>query len=114
MKFKDPGRELDALVAEKVMGWIKRPKGAGTAHLWISSDKQAFHESELPAYSTDIAAAWQVVEKLTRRDDKLFFTLETPISGSAWECWFSGEWAEGETASHAICLAALKAVGVEL
>lgn len=57
------GRELDALVAEKVMGWRRVDD-----HLWEDADRRlrstapwsswAFHPS------TDIAAAWQVVEKI--------------------------------------------------
>jgi hypothetical protein len=52
------GRELDALVAERVLGlriddaWFQHPDGRR-----VSSDG-------LPHYSTDIAAAWQVVDKL--------------------------------------------------
>lgn len=67
-----PGRELDALVAEKVMGYaigdgqggwivqkviIHRPDD-GTAE-WLRNGQQ-----QLPHYSTDISAAWEVVDKL--------------------------------------------------
>lgn len=45
------GREMDALVAEKVMG-LKPP--------WPIL---AFYEPSPPAYSTDIAAAWEVLDK---------------------------------------------------
>src|SRR3990172_8418422 len=63
------GRELDALVAEKVMGW--------TITAWASGEpwgnREIFEPSgrgphrkaaHVPTYSTDIAAAWEVVQKL--------------------------------------------------
>lgn len=63
----EAGRELDALIAEKVMGLHRR------GEYWLSSDDHevyvadtvpADREDFLPDYSTDIAAAWLVVEKL--------------------------------------------------
>ena len=42
------GRELDRLIAEKVMGITR--------------------DGEIPAYSTDISAAWTVVEKMIHTD----------------------------------------------
>lgn len=89
------GRELDALIAEKVMGDPLQLKMAlGPRH-----------------YSTDIAAAWEVVEKLRTAKYELLI------------CTFSGKWsvdvlhtgksidvANADTAPHAICLAALNAV----
>ena len=57
MSKLEAGRELDARVAEKVMG-----QGSGYP---LPND---FHYiAEIPYYSTDIAAAWEVVEKL--KDD---------------------------------------------
>lgn len=50
------GKRLDAWVAEHVMGW--RP-------LALSRDFDGnFFPEDAPNYSTDIAAAWQVVEKM--------------------------------------------------
>lgn len=107
-----PGRELDALVAEKVMGWKRSLTG-----FWFPPD---LHPNaniighEIPHYSTDTGAAWEVVEKFPH------FYLFRWIAGGPmpgqWECRFSDTddgtkivWAD--TAPHAICLAALKAVG---
>ena len=62
----EAGREMDALVAEKVMGYeVYR-------HEYSYHDTvNEFTETEyivenirVPSYSTDISAAWQVVEKL--------------------------------------------------
>ena len=107
-------RELDALIAEKVFGWTHcapnspydgevtgvffgtgRPHGGGTI--------------PLPHYSTDISAAWEVVEKVGLLNEYLL------------GCWDDGIWvvsdvdgnwyADAVTAPLAICLAALKAKG---
>ena len=58
----EAGPELDALVAERVMGWTRNDKGfwfkPGKRHNWN-------HDGlDPPPYSTDIAAAWEVVEKI--------------------------------------------------
>jgi ABA sandwich protein len=80
-----------------------------------------------PKYSTDIAAAWEIITKL-HSDATTYFQIEW--SRSRWEAIIRtrrcGTWsAEGgdsdgylgeataKTAPHAICLAALKAVGYE-
>lgn len=120
----NPGPELDALIAEKVMGLEPWP-------IQIFSQKaftaprlhpgQFARPCESPSYSTDIAAAWKVVEKVD-----LFGYHVVP----GWEsygpvyrtlCKVKGEWmisddrslgweVRAPTAPHAICLAALKAV----
>ena len=137
-----PGRELDALVAEKVMGWKRvmappEPKGfplQGAYHAcdqWYDGDTRvACREcGDLPAYSTSISDAWEVVEKVEWQKFALFkhevskYTPE-PYWTVVWQS--CGEiqlhavvddccaFAEAFTAPHAICLAALKAVGHEL
>ena len=90
------GHELDALVAEKVMGWAPGERGT-------------------PAFSTSIAAAWEVVEKM--RADKLSVTLTGYWEGSTGKWWVNVldnvetvATVRTDTAPHAICLAALKAV----
>lgn len=95
-----PGRDLDAFIAEKVMG----EKNDGTLHLWV------------PRYSLSMDAAWEVVEKLTVTT-KQWLRLEQHPTGCTATFELSGagdkdaEWsAEAITAPHAICLAALKAV----
>lgn len=109
------GRELDALVAEKVMGWDLVP----TRHLvrlryfrQPGTDSRAARERcYLPRYSEDIAAAWGVVEKLSGYERKLEECSE------GWCFTFeAGEefWGQADTAPLAICLAALKAVGVDV
>lgn len=108
-----PGRELDALVAEKVMG-IKLP----TALIYRPCDvpdPKVLDDIILPHFSTDIAAAWEVVEKMKS------FQLNLSNGNGYWACFFkdntkNGEWScpttityeSAETAPLAICLAALK------
>ncbi|WP_245856106.1 BC1872 family protein [Paenibacillus rigui] len=99
----DSGPELDKLVAEKVMGWTsiaklrwKDPKGV---------------TNFVPDYSTDISAAWEVVEKMSRGKTDCSFVLqfhferyyakfgEVPIDNKRWNSYL--------TAPEAICKAAL-------
>lgn len=73
---RDAGRALDALVAEKVMGCARvtvNDRGevyGAPPELIASGDIPKDHgRVRLPHYSEDIAAAWQVVEKLRRERD---------------------------------------------
>ena len=129
------GRELDALVAEKVMGTEKpsrefapHPYSSNTIH---TSRCWHWHYGEndwLPMpYSADIAAAWETVEAMAAKHStlKLFspgarMNDEHDVHATRWAARFyswgppwgpSGPTCEGESAPHAICLAALKAVG---
>jgi hypothetical protein len=99
------GRELDALVVEKVMGWdMAKPLGSEPP-------------MELPRYSGDIAAAWLVAEKMLGLGWGQV-DLSRDWDSGKWTAGF-GTWQEGgkrvertgNTAPLAICLAALKAVG---
>src|SRR5437899_3127619 len=106
------GRELDALVAERVMGLVRCEalhhviEGGYCHALPTSRDKGG----ETPCYSTSIAAAWLVVEKL--QTQACVWDLVEDKGG-----WFAtahcygperhyGEWAS--TAPFSICLAALE------
>jgi len=141
-----PGRELDALVAEKVMGWKHDTDKNKNAWLvdgvyfcetepWSSrrcensdlfDECRAHNESlpwehgwpcTLPNFSTDIKAAWEVAENFRQTG----IELSLNNSGSKEEVWCvqvfhrdtqmwkPGVWAK--SAPHAICLAALTAVG---
>lgn len=117
-----PGRELDALVAKKVMGWTKHRRAAGEdvdySFNWVPPEFRGdvAYWRPLPRYSEDIAAAWVVVSKLPCAHLAVEWR-----DGRGWEAWFA-IWDSvkqdadvyeglGDTAPHAICLAALKAVG---
>lgn len=117
-----PGRELDALIAEKVMGWNKftsHPEGwtdVGEGPWFIIPGEikcEAVRSDEIPAYSTDIAAAWEVVEKM--RVDGFNFQIHNVNEQVNWVALFWKKGTVGDPylavevfAPHAICLAALK------
>lgn len=173
-------RELDALVAEKVMGrkvvgralaistegvWEVQGPEVGSSDNWMCAAEKAapvmldldkdrhclcetgsqedeFSKRDIcghfngclavvPRYSTDIAAAWKVIEKL-RLFEEAYEAFElgivkNPVTGT--EKWYAGlgyenkhgksmfhahKFVTADTPSHAICLAALRAVGVEV
>lgn len=132
------GRELDALIAEKVMGWevltdeLEIAKREGTPDLvdpqrwhrrkvWFKgNEKMACEEcGTLPAYSTNITDAWEVVERLvsTPGPNGDHHSVQVDYSGDAVVVIDENEdWqvsAIADTAPLAICLAALKAVSQE-
>ena len=63
----EANRETDALIAEKVMGWESQYieyGGSGGEYVWILPDGIRQHEPDVPSYSTDIAAAYQMEERI--------------------------------------------------
>lgn len=127
----EAGRDLDALVAESVMRLSKDDflsicivECHGTDDdTWCYNCHGLVDEQDKipPAYSTDIAAAWQVVERLNAL--RWYVVLLTgPVkampSVRLEQLQDSGmkvqvENTRAETISLAICRAALKAVGYE-
>lgn len=149
-------RAIDVLVAEKVMGWKwhrcheKNPEGETvywfTDHeppeWWerpteVESPPPEHRGSVLrvfigpPPYSTDIAAAWQVVEKMREIACQVDVTSHGEhevVLAHGVVCYIHGFnedfWREGmldadysavaDTAPMAICLAALRAINVEV
>lgn len=138
------GRELDALIAEKVMGWnwvnvfsnalmIVPPIGDKLRHAHKYVDKGI--PDNMPHYSTNIADAWLVVEKLKGMGFGVtinevckrsgFYKYNDNVLGY-WHCNFTVSDKDdndkllktnpeiAETAPLAICLAALKACGDEV
>ena len=109
------GRELDALIAEKVMGWkvdriVEHNNTTGDELLHI------FGPDKFPHYSTQIADAWLVVEKLGKDDWTYTIVGNSSYNRCDLRKWLShNNWAhlysDADTAPLAICLAALKAVG---
>jgi hypothetical protein len=106
-----PGRELDALVAERVMGY------PGDGNVWHVTGDYA-RADDIPHYSTDIAAAWEAAETLLESHELEMAKLTDGryfaqfIGGPAPDGFHPMHKAIGDSAAHAICLAALKAVGV--
>lgn len=168
------GRELDALVAEHVMGERLTPGReramveVGWRHISVTgrtflldngeslpmpggeylpapeadddwepvwNDRYALHVARhlgdavaaevdavrLPAkpYSTNIAASWEVVEKMLADGWEVFVMVEPrrePRNHASVEAWHGNRMVceDGDTAPVAICLAALRAYGAEV
>lgn len=127
MRELKPGRELDALVAEKVMGWKQYTfpdaewcQGYAGKQYWQDGVTTVTCTNEdgtpnCPNYSTNIAAAWAVIEKLRAREPLFRFFMD--YNPQALWCVNIAPFppvTRCESPSHAICLAALRAVGVSI
>jgi len=125
----EAGREMDALVAEEVMGWTyisplycgypaSGPIGPNEAvpYKWPAR----LGATQVPNYSTDIAAAWQVVEHLY--SEKWIVGIGSLVQvPREWRCELCNMWeddfsrcpsdieANADTAPLVICRAALLA-----
>jgi hypothetical protein len=120
------GRELDALVAEKVMAWTfpepgrdvvigdeddKWPTGERRWYYKCGDGRPIISRFMVPHYSTDIRAAWKVVDRLWPEFSWRIVDDEPPnVLVSFWQGDSDYE-AIAATAPLAISLAALKAVG---
>jgi Phage ABA sandwich domain len=118
MESLKAGRPLDALVAEKVLAEkYEFLEFVGDYCRPDPEDSVAY--DCCPRYSTDIAAAWQIVEKLIaitpQQDLHIEHWYHEEDETSGWQissCYELGEWkdwVQAETLPLAICLAALKA-----
>jgi hypothetical protein len=124
-----PGRTLDVAIAEKVMGWTVLSAIAGKEHVILGVMKSAIpkhptgpivaeveNQGPLPHFSTDPNVMWDIVNKvdlfngraLFRNNGKFVVTSIVPTRVLGPDEYI------GESASHAVCLAALVCVGVKL
>lgn len=121
----EAGRELDALIAEKVMGWTQITTLTGEAGELVGAPPEFPKQRNwlVARYSQDIGAAWEVVEKLQDAHDIELYRLNNieAIEGpTVWSCRI-GDLVSGAfvaryaapTAPLAICLASLKALDRE-
>jgi hypothetical protein len=119
------GRELDALVAEKVMGWVEVRKqsianalGQHVMDDYVGQPSIGVTQPVLvPRYSSMIQEAWKVADHLrTRSQFVAVLSGMGPQGVQPWICKINrdGGFLEerADTAPVAICLAALKAVGI--
>ena len=122
----EAGRELDAMVGAKVFEIDKWcPDGEGEFDLICTCEcgpPRTWHARQpLPHFSTDIAAAWEVVERLY--DEHWIVGIGSLAENPrGWRCELCNMWpddferaptdieANGDTAPLAICRAALLAV----
>ena len=107
--IKDKPREIDRLIAEKVMGKTVCENQDDSDYCFeICSKEQEDPYSCHGArkYSTDIAAAWEVVEKLKKEG----FVINIG-NGQEWYCLILGDGEESSSDDssilYAICHAAL-------
>lgn len=106
----EAGREMDALVAEKVMGhevssyWFR---GVDVGHESLGNNLGR----NLAKYSTDIAAAWDVVDA-TKHPFEIFISGKKNIPFASAKIIIGDDCFEvsADTAPLAICRAALMAV----
>ena len=132
------GRELDALIAEKVMGWVCKTKwveGSGSTcltHFWYKPGNDIAPDGEghtqgmfpsgrvsgnrvadiIPHYSTSIEDAWLVVEEMRDKGFNCCLGIvKEGVSATFTKLLsFKAYRPYGESMPHAICLAALKVV----
>lgn len=132
--YEENPRSIDALIAEHVMGWklcfYDTGKYASTPDDYENASSndgwlwEGRTDIDLEAWqfrpTTSIADAWLVVEKM--KEKGLHCDIVVRVNGH-YGCEFEdryciGEhdtlYSEGDTAPMAICLSALKALGVEV
>jgi hypothetical protein len=126
-------REIDALVAEKVMGCKVKVYEYGHGEVLFcecgngqhSTDEERHDDRRIPGdpyelmhFSSDIAAAWLVVEEVTNRIGSQYVAVQHCFVNDdddwGWSVTLGDVQAQAATVPLAICLAALKAVGVEV
>lgn len=128
----DAGRGLDKEVATRITGWswpadrcpvcgwpFGASGGCAPGDCSMRPAPKVPEAEKFPRYSTDIAAAWEIVERLQRdaipSHQRLYFQLEqvhVAKERRIWRAVFSNaapKYGRGEamTAPHAVCLAAL-------
>lgn len=103
----------------------------------VTDDTLHFGLPSIPAYSTSMAAAWLIVEKMVARQEEEYYTKHFEWDGPAFKpshryltsegyplgttCWYVYirandliEFVCAQTPQDAICLASLKVVGIEV
>lgn len=116
---REAGPELDALVAEHVMGW--RPHVFGNCVNQMQPPDRPEQNGipqvrTVPPYSTDIAAAWEVVDVLVRDDVFTSISFCGSSPEERWVCFLRlrgrTETFYAPTAQIAICRAAVRCAAV--
>ena len=112
-------RELDAQIAEQVFGEKYDFCEEFDDYCRPDPDDPVAYDC-CPDYSTDISAAWKVVERILSMTPQQDFHIEhwyhAEDESSGWQvssCYELGEWkdwVQAEMLPLAVCLAALKAV----
>lgn len=106
------GRELDALIAEKVMGLeLVQDMQVEELRYWVPGSRKKEHKA-LPHYSTDMSAAWTVVEHMRKKHSNYIIIVYNEHLN--YDVRFSGdksrEYIRLSSVTHAIGRAALLAL----
>jgi len=118
------GQEMNALVTEKVFRTCSHPDDrvriiGRPGDRWKHCDKCGQEVNGIPSdYSSDISAAWLVLEHMGSLGWKVQVQSNSQLEGyevdEPWVCVFASRdgasWAAADTAPLAICRAALAAV----
>ena len=120
------GRELDALIAEKVMGltrhdesYVAEGVGKVLRFVWRDGCGTCVYSGDmfLPHYSTNIADAWEVVPVLDQRLDQFWSVVRAgekfEFYSNPYELGDYTAYVEADTLPLLLCLAALKVVSQE-
>lgn len=108
----DAGRELDAMVAERVMGL----RVVSRAPYWSYQHPTLLIQLGIPRYSEDMDSAWLVVEHMIAKEVGEFRLIHRQTFGPGPQflagfhpspCAEPSPWWLGETGPLAICRAAL-------
>jgi hypothetical protein len=115
------GRELDIVVAEHVMGWQIETDKAKVKRMseYISADPQGRWwrtpeggwDNNPPPYSSDLRAAWRVVERMAQQGQSLYLVQSGADNRVAFDITSAAApvYVVGETVMMAVCKAALAA-----
>lgn len=123
-------RELDELVATKIMRWVKGPipnLSFGFRQAWVDSRSRGYRAELNWTPSADFAAAMMVVDKLD--EEGYWAQMNTPFGKDEYNdgywCGFTphlatgwngvpDHWTQADTLAKAICIAALDTKGVDV
>ena len=113
------GREIDVLVAEEIMSWrietdepkIRKLQGyfaRDEERLWWRAPEGGWY-SDPPPYSSDIVAAWQIVESMNSSGQFLFLAQNTEEFKVAFDesTTINPDYIGEKSVALAICKAAL-------
>jgi Phage ABA sandwich domain len=113
------GREIDVLVAEQIKGWqietdepkLRKLQGyfsRGEERRWWRAPEGGWYYNP-PSYSSDITAAWQIVESMNSRGQFLFLSQNYEEYNVAFDepRTISPDYISEKSVALAICKAAL-------
>jgi hypothetical protein len=112
-----PGRELDAIVSQKIFGWQITPSLRESSNYNRGIHPYTEKVTYFPSPSTTIADAWEVVEELQRKHPMFTFNIQRrdyTKSVLVWIDWRQGHnenipnlYVEADTLPEAVCKIAL-------